>query len=300
MRKIAMVCGLLLLTAACTHTHKEQPEMKPCVYVLEGKHEVAGRQGVAFDGNYFYVSGSTTLTKYDCDWHVVAENNAPFDEGYAREVNHIGDIDVYGGELYCGVELFLDGVASNIQIAVYDCETLRLKRTFNFEPESGQTECSGIAVNGDDGTVWMCAWPDEETGRYLYRYDLTTGAYIGKTRLSLPVKWIQGVAYHEGAYYLTADDGDADLDEPDHVFKAVWSEDGTSFVVTEEKALDDVVRQGEIEGLTFDGARRQMHVLYNRGARIILGMPSGFYPGYDHEIHEVFSYDIRDVGTGAN
>ena len=65
----------------------------------------------------------------------------------------------------------------------------------------------------------------------------------------------------------------------------------TTCKVTEEKILDDVTKQGEIEGLTFDKDKNQMLVLYNRGARIILGMPSGFYEGYDHEIHEVFTYE---------
>ena len=29
------------------------------------------------------------------------------------------------------------------------------------------------------------------------------------------------------------------------------------------------------------------------GARIIKGMPSGFYDGYTEEIHEVYIYDIK-------
>jgi hypothetical protein len=36
----------------------------------------------------------------------------------------------------------------------------------------------------------------------------------------------------------------------------------------------------------------QLLLLYNRGARIVLGMPKGFYEGYDREISEVFSYRI--------
>ena len=31
-------------------------------------------------------------------------------------------------------------------------------------------------------------------------------------------------------------------------------------------------------------------VMSNRGARIILGMPKGFYPGYDREIHNIYIY----------
>ena len=51
--------------------------------------------------------------------------------------------------------------------------------------------------------------------------------------------------------------------------------------------------QGEIEGLAFDKTGGEMLLLYNRGARIILGMPSGFYPGYDREISEVFTYKMK-------
>ena len=58
-----------------------------------------------------------------------------------------------------------------------------------------------------------------------------------------------------------------------------------------ERTFDDVTKQGEIEGLTFDKQTGQLLVLYNRGARIVLGMPKGFYEGYDHEISEVFSYN---------
>jgi len=281
------ICAVLLLCACSAAQQEEKSAM--ATYHLLSSHVVAGRQGVAFENGYYYVSGSTTLTKYDRSWAVVSENTDPFSEGFEKQVNHIGDIDVFDGEIYCGVELFLDGEARNIQIAIYDAETLRLKRAFPFAPESGQTECSGIAVNPDKGTVWMCSWADGESGRYLYQYDLATGAYLGKVHLHAVPQWIQGVAYHDGAYYLTADDGDADLDEPDHIYKAVIADNATHCKVVEEKTLDDVTKQGEIEGLCFDD-KGQLLVLYNRGARIVLGMPVGFYDGYDSEIHEVFVY----------
>ena len=259
-------------------------------YVLSGSAEVDGRQGIAADGAYYYVSGSTMLTKYDKQWNVIAQNTQPFSRGYTAEVNHIGDIDVYDGEIYCGVEKFLDGSASDIQIAVYDADTLKLKRTFPFEQESGQTECSGIAVNPDNSTVWMCSWADGESGRYLYKYDLTSGAYLGKVRMCAAPQWIQGVAYYDGSYYVSADDGDADYDEPDHIYRFDIADDSAQATAVEEMTLDDVTRQGEIEGLTFDGETGELLVLYNRGARIIRGMPSGWYDGYTREIHEVYAY----------
>jgi hypothetical protein len=260
-------------------------------YKLNGSHEVNGRQGVCSEGDYYWVSGSTTLAKYDKDWNLLKLNAEPF-KGYDIEVNHIADIDVYNNELYIGAEYFMDGVGKNIQVAVYDGDTLELKRTFPFEAESGQLECSGIAVNPDNSTVWMCSWVGEESGRYLYGYDLKTGKYQGKVHMQMPPQWLQGIAYYDGYFYMTADDGTADDKEPDHLYRTKIEEGATDCIVTLERTFDDVTLQGEIEGLTFDHAKNQLLLLYNRGARIVLGMPKGFYDGYDHEISEVFVYDM--------
>ena len=260
-------------------------------YELAGSVEVNGRQGVCCEGDHYWVSGSATLTKYDRNWNVVAQNLKPF-EGYKMEANHIGDIDVWQNELYVGAEHFVDGVGKNIQIAVYDGDTLQLKRTFSFEPASGQLECSGIAVDANAGAVWMCSWVGEESGRYLYRYNLKTGAYEGKVHMQMPPQWLQGIACYDGCLYMTADDGTADDNEPDHLYRTSIKPGATSCTVALERTFDDVTRQGEIEGLTFDKGAGKLLVLYNRGARIVLGMPKGFYDGYDREISEVFSYSV--------
>lgn len=293
-------CNGLASPSAAPETYAEstaRPEDNPSLlmpahsYELGGSFEVDGRQGVAYENGTLWVSGSTTLSRYDANGKLLATNDTPFDEGYEHEVNHIGDIDVWQGEVYAGVELFLDGEATNIQIAIYDGQTLELKRTIPFEPESGQDECSGIAVDSDSGSVWMCSWT--ATGRYLYRYDLESGKYLGKVQLHASPQWIQGVACFDGSLYLTADDGDADLDEPDHVYRVTIGQDATHATVALERTLDDVTKQGEIEGLTFTDDGRML-VLYNRGARIVAGMPTGFYDGYDREIHEVFAYRLTE------
>jgi len=263
-------------------------------YSLSSVHQVNGRQGVCVAGDTYWVSGSTTLTKYDKDWNVIAENADPF-KGYDIEVNHIGDIDVYQNELYLGVEYFMDGVGRNIQVAVYDGDTLELKRVFPFRKDTGQLECAGIAVNPDSGTVYMTSWIDDESSRYLYMYDLETGDYIGKLQLDHAPKWLQGVAYHDGSLYLTSDDGDADQGEPDHMYRVDVSSDHSSGKVCLERTFDDVTMQGEIEGLSFDKDRNQFLLLYNRGAKIELGMPKGFYEGYTEEIHEVYVYDVKQL-----
>ncbi len=106
-------------------------------------------------------------------------------------------------------------------------------------------------------------------------------------------KWIQGVACHEGDLYVTADDGDADCDEADNLYRLVLSSDGVTAEAVPERAFHDVIKQGEIEGLCFDEKNHQFLLLYNRGAKIVLGMPRGFYEGYTEEIHEVYVYDYR-------
>ena len=260
------------------------------MYEIESVHPVNGRQGICTESGFYWVSGSATLTKYDSDWNVVAENTQPF-EGFDLEVNHIGDIDVYRNELYLGVEYFMDGEGKNIQVAVYDGETLKLKRVFPFRSDTGQLECSGIAVDPDSGTVYMSSWIDDESSDYLYMYDLATGGYKGKIRMDPAPKWIQGVACFDGALYVTSDDGDADRDEPDNMYRLEIS--GDTAHVTLERSFTDVTRQGEIEGLSFDKDTGRFLLLYNRGARIVRGMPSGFYEGYTEEIHEVFIFRME-------
>lgn len=300
---IVVCLSIVIMLVGCgekstTSSSSDRPEQNESYmlprneYTLEKSVRVNGRQGVCFEDGFYYVSGSTTITKYDKNWKVVKENNNPF-VGYKKKVNHIGDIDVFNGELYLGVEYFMDGVGKNIQIAVYDADSLKLKRTFNFESKSGQKECSGITVNYDDKTVCMCSWVGEESGRYLYNYDLNTGKYIGKVHLQMPPQWIQGVAYYNGEYYMTADDGNADYKECDHLYRTKFDKKSTFATVVLERTFDDVKRQGEIEGISFDVDKKKMFLLYNRGAKIVLGMPKGFYPGYKEEISEVYTYKIN-------
>ena len=254
--------------------------------------EVDGRQGVCTDGEFYWVSGSTALFKYDSDWNLVEANKNPFEELEGR-LNHIGDLDVYKGELYMGVELFRNPTGENIQLAVFDADTLEFKRTLSFEPESGQTECSGVAINPDTKTLWSCSWAEGESGRYLYRYSLESGEYQGKVEMVAPPAFIQGMAYHDGSFYLTADDGDAEGNVPDNLYRTTIEYGKDSCVVVPEKIFDDVTRQGEIEGLSFDKKNRQLLVLYNRGLRVVEGSSRGLYDGYRHEVSEVFLYEIR-------
>ena len=249
--------------------------------------EVAGRQGVATDGRYYYVSGSTALYKYDLSGRLVASNEHPFDALEAA-ANHIGDIDVYDGEIYAGIEKFIDGVGENIKAAIYSADDLSWKRSISWEPASGQVEVCGLAVDAARGKLYMSDWVN---GRYLYRYDLKTATYEGKVQLRPVPALQQGIAVHGDEIIISCDDGDAENGECDRLYRADISDPGaTSVDVDVFREMTDFRRVGEIEGLCFSPSGDSLIVLSNRGSRIILGMPSGFYEGYDHEIHELFIY----------
>jgi hypothetical protein len=290
-RVVVLLCAPIVgaLIPGCGHPAEAPTNLEieqSCGYELLRVFEVAGRQGIATDGERYYVSGSTSLYVYSKDGQLLAQNDEPFFD-LEKPANHIGDISVHDGELYAGVEWFSDGHGNDIQIAVYDAATLRYKKSVAWEPESGQVEVSAVAVDSANGVVWMTDWVN---GTYIYRYDMATHSYAGKLHLRPVPQWQQGIAAFSGHLYITADDGDAEDDEADNLWRLTAETESTAVYVTHEKAFTEFRDFGEIEGIDFDREAGEMLVLANRGKRIVLGMPEGMYPGYEREIHEVYVY----------
>ena len=137
-----------------------EPDMSPkWTYELVDVMKVAGRQGVCSDGKYMYVSCSKALYKYDMKTgKLVKKNMKPFEKGFAKPVNHFGDIDIYNGEIYTCVENFMDGVGSNIQVAELNAlaamlSIIKWKRIVEFY---GDTTCAGdlnIAYSVADNAI---------------------------------------------------------------------------------------------------------------------------------------------------
>lgn len=296
MRKVLFITAILLL--ALVGCRNQSFSLSPLKEVIE----VAGRQGVACDGEYYYVSGSTALYKYTSGGELVLSNEAPFTSitDGSPAPNHIGDIDVYKGEIYAGCEYFMDGEGQNIQVAIYDAATLQYKRSISWNPGSGQVECCGLAVDRKRALVWMADWVD---GSHLYCYDLSTGEYHGKVTLSPAPALQQGIfCMDTGDILISCDDGDAEKDEPDNLYVcSPYKGEGKALreeaLVSPYMTMDSFRRTGEIEGLCVNPASGELVVLSNRGARIILGMPKGFYEGYDREIHELYVFAPNTNGT---
>lgn len=290
---LSLIVLFVALSSSSQHIGKE--------YRLKNVIPVAGRQGIAIDSNYYYVSCSKALYKYDKQGNLLMKNDDPF-KGLKLESNHFGDIDVWKGELYCGIELFVDGRGKNIQIAVYDAETLRFKRSLNWDPASGQVEVSGLAVDRARNMVWLSDWVDS---RYVYCYSLETGKYYTKMQCRPTPYWCQGIFIADNTMLFTADDGESTFHIADCIYKADISNVPYTGIKNGEAAgamagklelfreMTDFRRAGEIEGLSIDPVNDDLVVLNNRGVQIILGMPKGPFKeeGYTEEVRELYVYE---------
>ena len=81
--------------------------------------------------------------------------------------------------------------------------------------------------------------------------------------------------------------------KPDHIYRVEISDKNNEARVVLEKTLNDIRDVGEVEGLNVNPKTKQLLVHANRGKQIVLGMPKGFYPGYDREISEIYFYDMK-------
>lgn len=320
MRPIHIITSIALFaaaTAAAQHVGSE--------YRLKTVIPVEGRQGIAIDSTYYYVSDTRALYKYDKKGTLLQKNAQPFQ--HPETANHFGDIDVWNGEIYCGIERFEYGRGYNIAVSIYDAETLEWKRDLPWAPESGQVEVSGIAVDRDRNMVWMSDWVDS---RYAYCYDLATGHYHTKMQCVPTPYWCQGIFIADDKILFSADDGEAAYNLPDNIYVAdIADVPYTGLVEGEEvvkdtpfsvkldadgkpvmrrglvaggamrgdvkplRTMSDFRRAGEIEGLAIDPVNDDLVVLNNRGTTIVLGMSQGPITdeGYTAEIHELYIYE---------
>ncbi|WP_185145270.1 hypothetical protein [Apibacter muscae] len=278
---------IALFITGCTLMNAQKLAHSGSDYTLKKVIPVEGRQGIAVDKDYYYVSSSTALYKYDKQGSLITKNEKPF-ENFEKKVNHFGDIDIHNGEIYTGVEYFNSGNVENIQIAVYDAKDLKYKYSIEFG-EIEQPEVSGITIDRKNNIAWMSDWTE---GWYLYKYDLKNKKYLGKVHLQPSPQWQQGVYYIDGKILITSDDGDSDLNEPDNIYIANVSNPlQTTTNVEKFRSIPEFKKAGEIEGLSIDPTNNDLIILNNRGAIIKKGMPSGFYPGYDKEIHELYIFE---------
>lgn len=88
MKKLIALVTLLLGAALFP---PQAPQARPAhapkyEYTLKSVMPVAGRQGVACDGKYIYVSDSKKLFKYDMNGKLLKQNDNPFEATPSRPI----------------------------------------------------------------------------------------------------------------------------------------------------------------------------------------------------------------------
>ncbi len=177
-------------------------------------------QGLCYDGEYFYTSGSLTginhtgLAKFDENMKCIErKSNAVPKEFYEKYgSNHIGGIDCANGYIYAPVEGDVDGEGYLYNfILLYDCETLEYTGKY-YDLTSDRLT---------DGIPW-CAVDRENS--YLYtskfdgvteilQYDLETMEFIKAIPIEEELNRLQGGSVYEGILYLSYDVSDSTTEQ---------------------------------------------------------------------------------------
>jgi len=94
---------------------------------------------------------------------------------------------------------------SNQSILVFDAVSLTRLEVHNVSAQ--HHEVSGLAIapgDGAGGVIYVTSYCD---GSRLFKYDLLTFEYLGPLALRRTLANLQGVAWHDGRFYVPEDGG---------------------------------------------------------------------------------------------
>lgn len=157
-------------------------------------------QGVAWDGTHYYTVDDNTIKKYNSSWVLQASNTNP--NGDIGTGNHCGDPCVVGGVLYVPSETY--PAVANQKIARFNTSDLSYIGSWSVSAQGH--EVSSIAYNATDGYLYMSSYND---GTKLWRYNQSTGAYVGQTTMGTTIAQIQGITFFNGLLYVNSDSTNA-------------------------------------------------------------------------------------------
>lgn len=173
-------------------------------------------QGVEWNpaNGHFYCFDSDQITHYDQNWNLVQDRNGGVNSevttytGALKAINHTGDGCIARGELYTTPEKYTNSPYDNQFIAVYDLDTLALKRVYDIRYQANGTyghEISSISFNPADGFFYITDYTDTAGG--IHKYDLVadseTVVYQGEIILETGLGSKQGIAIMDGYMYLS-------------------------------------------------------------------------------------------------
>jgi len=168
--------------------------------------DVKSHQGYATDGTDHYTFDNQAIYKWrdDSSWSLVASNKAPF--AGVSGLDHFGDGDYFEGKLYIVAEAWASCANyTNQSILVFDAASLARLEVHNVSAQ--RHEVAGLAVappDGLNGVIYVASYCD---GSKIFKYDLRTFEYLGPLPLSQTLSSLQGVAWHNGRFFVPEDGG---------------------------------------------------------------------------------------------
>ena len=257
-------------------------------YSLSGARTAeAYDHSLAAEKKHFYVGGIQEVARYSAKWEL-EDRAQSLGDRFEKKISRITDIDVCSSGIFIAGEYLSSGKYKNLQIGRIDPRTMELIGSFLCDPESGLPDCAGLAADPDGKTIWICPYGREEDGGFfLYRFSADDGSFLGKTPLKDPPRNIQSITFHDGALYLAANDGDAEKNEPDHLYRTDPLK-GDTFIC--EKAFDDIPEQGELGGAAFDEKHRKLLIIVEREGEF--KDTGDYYPEQEH-FSDIYIYDLR-------
>ncbi|MCQ2484712.1 MAG: hypothetical protein MJ168_05195 [Clostridia bacterium] len=180
------------------------------IYRYESNSKVVGleslerAQGVTTDGEAWYFSGKSSITKIAFDNQTVLAYNykaipKELKDNYGSA--HIGGISCYNGRIYAPIE---DSKKwQHPIVAVYDAQTLEFKEYHEISKDILTRGMSWLSCDAENGLIYSS---HSKTADVIYCFDIETFEFVKEIKLSEPVQKIQGGDVYKGLLYVGTND----------------------------------------------------------------------------------------------
>jgi len=161
--------------------------------------DVKAHQGVATNGETFYLFHTDFIKKVDKNWNEIDINKEVLME-IGGEINHLGDGDYHNDKLYVPVEYWDNNDNFRSQhIAIWDATDLSYIGKHDISTQGH--EVAGVVV--DNNQVFVVSYYD---GSMIWKYNLPDFDYTGFIPLGEDIKNIQGITKSNDCFYISQED----------------------------------------------------------------------------------------------
>lgn len=204
----------------------------------------SAQQGIARNATNWYAINTGSIVKYDLANNILVTNNSPY-TGLPAGVDHLGASFIDGGFLYVpAVNWDSPTQSSTVQtIAKYNLSDLTLDSQFDI---SSQVNCngSGLALSADGLEILVTSFyntlGNDQRNTDIYRFNKSTGSFIGVYQLNTPSVGIQSLVLHDGDWFLGSYYASTAIN-------SIYRYDSSFNLITE---LDPISSSVEMEGVT--------------------------------------------------